>query len=159
MGNGMTVMFEEEQLQIQKICDRLHHDSNAVAILVINRDGQEIARAGQTEALDVTSLSSLFAGNVAATGGIAKLLEEKDFGKLVLEGERTTILQSQVQRAIVAVMFDNKRSSLGLVQLRVKRASDELSKVFDAITAKMALGGAMPLDDISDDDIDKLFND
>src|SRR6478672_11490155 len=91
MGNGMTVMFGEEQAAIQTTGERLHRDSNAAAILVINRDGQEIARAGATEQLDVTSLSSLFAGNVAATGGIAKLLAEKEFSGQFHEGEKTNI--------------------------------------------------------------------
>ena len=36
-------------------------------------DGQLIAESGDTAALDTTSLSSLTAGNVAATGGIASL--------------------------------------------------------------------------------------
>jgi predicted regulator of Ras-like GTPase activity (Roadblock/LC7/MglB family) len=160
MGTPQVVMFEEEQQQIQAICDRLQRDSNSIAILVINKDGQEIARAGNTEHLDVTSLSSLFAGNVAATGGIAKLLAEKEFSGQFHEGERTNIHLSLVaQRAILVVLFDT-RSSLGLVRLRVKKASEELTKVFDALVKKMS-GGNVPtiLGEISDDDIDNLFND
>jgi predicted regulator of Ras-like GTPase activity (Roadblock/LC7/MglB family) len=153
-------MFEEEQQQIQAICDRLHRDSNAIAILVINKDGQEIARAGNTDNLDVTSLSSLFAGNVAATGGIAKLLAEKEFSGQFHEGEKTNIHLSIVaQRAILVVLFDT-RSSLGLVRLRVKKASEDLTKVFEALVKKMSTGSASPvLGEISDDDIDNLFND
>ena len=148
-------MFEEEQQQIQAICDRLQRDSNSIAILVINKDGQEIARAGDTEHLDVTSLSSLFAGNVAATGGIAKLLAEKEFSGQFHEGEKTNIHISLVaQRAILVVLFDT-RSSLGLVRLRVKKASEELAKVFDALVKKMSSGNAPPvLGEITDDDID-----
>ena len=160
MGNPQVVMFEEEQQQIQAICDRLQRDSNSVAILVINKDGQEIARAGNTEHLDVTSLSSLFAGNVAATGGIAKLLAEKEFSGQFHEGEKTNIHLSLVaQRAILVVLFDT-RSSLGLVRLRVKKASEELTKVFDALVKKMSSGNQPSvLGEISDDDIDNLFND
>ena len=44
----MEMLFEEEQRQIQSISDRLQRDSNAIAILVINKDGQEISRSGQT---------------------------------------------------------------------------------------------------------------
>jgi predicted regulator of Ras-like GTPase activity (Roadblock/LC7/MglB family) len=160
MGTPQVVMFEEEQQQIQVICDRLQRDSNSIAILVINKDGQEIARAGNTEHLDVTSLSSLFAGNVAATGGIAKLLAEKEFSGQFHEGEKTNIHLSLVaQRAILVVLFDT-RSSLGLVRLRVKKASEELTKVFDALVKKMS-SGKVPtvLGEISDDDIDNLFND
>ncbi len=160
MGSPQIVMFEEEQRQIQTICDRLQRDSNSIAILVINKDGQEIARSGTTEHLDVTSLSSLFAGNVAATGGIAKLMNEKEFSGQFHEGERTNIHISLVaQRAILVVLFD-ARSSLGLVRLRVKKAGEELTKVFDQLIKKMASGNSAPvLGEISDDDIDNLFND
>ena len=108
----------------------------------------------------MTSLSSLFAGNVAATGGIAKLLAEKEFSGQFHEGEKTNIHLSLVaQRAILVVLFDT-RSSLGLVRLRVKKASEELTKVFDALVKKMASGNAPSvLGEISDDDIDNLFND
>src|SRR3954463_10448216 len=162
MGTPQVVMFEEEQQQIQAICDRLQRDSNSIAILVINKDGQEIARAGNTENLDVTSLSSLFAGNVAATGGIAKLLAEKEFSGQFHEGEKTNIHLSLVaQRAILVVLFDT-RSSLGLVRLRVKKASDELSKTFESVVAKMNAGigsTSSAFGEITDDDIDNLFKD
>jgi len=160
MGNTQVVMFEEEHQQIQAVCDRLHRDSNSIAILVINKDGQEISRSGNTENLDVTSLSSLFAGNVAATGGIAKLLAEKEFSGQFHEGEKTNIHLSLVaQRAILVVLFDT-RSSLGLVRLRVKKAAEELARVFESLVKKMEQGGGQAmLGEISDDDIDNLFND
>src|SRR5947209_11004231 len=159
MTSSQVVMFEQEQQQIQAICDRLQRDSNAVAILLINKDGQEIARSGNTDHLDVTSLSSLFAGNVAATGGIAKLLAEKELSGQFHEGEKTNVHISLVaQRAILVVLFD-QRSSLGLVRLRVKKASEELTKVFDSVVKKMNQGGAKTqvFGEITDDDIDNLF--
>ena len=161
MGQQQVVMFEEEQQQIQAICDRLHRDSNAIAILVINKDGQEIARAGNTDNLDVTSLSSLFAGNVAATGGIAKLLAEKEFSGQFHEGEKTNIHLSIVAaRAILVVLFDT-RSSLGLVRLRVRKAANELTSVLEQLVKKMEAGTGQPsvFAEITDADIDNLFND
>src|SRR3954451_11998354 len=160
MGKNQMMMFEEEQQLIQGTCDQLSKATNALAVLCIDKNGQEIARAGQTDHLDVTSLSSLFAGNVAATGGIAKLLAEKEVSGQFHEGEKTNIHLSLVaQRAILVVLFDT-RSSLGLVRLRVKKASEELAKVFDALVKKMASGNVAPvLGEISDDDIDNLFND
>jgi predicted regulator of Ras-like GTPase activity (Roadblock/LC7/MglB family) len=159
--NGNFVMFEEEQRQIQNTCDRLAKDANALAVLVIDKNGQEIARSGQTEHLDVTSLSSLFAGNVAATGGIAKLLAEKEFAGQFHEGEKTNVHISLVaQRAILVVLFDG-HSSLGLVRLRVRKASDELSRIFESVIAKMNKGGGGTpglFGEITDDDIDNLFN-
>ena len=61
-------------------------------------------------------------------------------------------------RVILVVIFDS-RSSLGLVRLRVKKASDELNKIFDALLKKVpAPGAGSPFAEITDDDIDNLFS-
>lgn len=157
---NQLVMFEEEQLQINEICEALHRDANAKAILCIDKNGQAIASAGEVESLDVTSLSSLTAGNVAATGGIASLLAEKEFAGQFHEGEKTNVHISIVgSRVILVVLFD-ERSSLGLVRLRVKRATLGLATVLEAMVKKTEDSShSSVLAEITDDDIDNLFND
>ena len=157
---NQLVMYEEELSQINNVCEVLQHDSNAKAVLVIDKNGQAIASAGEVESLDVTSLSSLTAGNVAATGGIASLLAEKEFSGQFHEGEKTHVHLSIVgQRIILVVLFD-QRSSLGLVRLRVKKASVELVRILDELIRKSASDkSSAVLAEITDDDIDNLFND
>lgn len=156
--NSQLVLFEEEQKKIVQICDGLHRDACAKAVFLVNRDGQMLANSGQTVQLDTTSLASLTAGNIAATGGLAKLLGEKEFAIQFHEGERDNIHISLVgQRVILVIIFD-ERSSLGLVRLRVRRASSELVKVLEQINAKAAENpGHTVFDEISDEDIDNLF--
>ena len=162
---GPDVMFPEEQQQMSMVCARLARDANAKAVLLIGRDGQPIADAGDVDELDVTSLSSLTAGNVAATDGLAKLIGEKEFSILFHEGERDNIHISLVaQRAILVVIFDEK-SSLGLVRLRVKKASQELERTFEQLLKKTeAERGSLssrfdsPFAEITDEDIDSLFS-
>ncbi len=112
------------------------------------------------EDIDTTSLASLTAGNIAATGGIAKLLRENEFATQFHEGENQNIhIQLVGNRVILVVIFDAK-SSLGLVRLRVRKATDELNRVFDALLNKVhEPGGDSPFAEITDDDIDSLFND
>jgi predicted regulator of Ras-like GTPase activity (Roadblock/LC7/MglB family) len=158
--SGPEVMYPEEQQQISMLRQRLQRDANAKAILLIGRDGQPIAEAGDVEELDVTSLSSLTAGNVAATGGISKILREKDFTSQFHEGEKVHVHITLVGgRAILLVLFD-ERSSLGLVRLRVKKSSDEMARLFEQV-AKKAAAKSQPsiLTEITDSDIDNLFND
>ena len=158
--NPDMVMYDEEYQQIQAVCARLQRDSNASAVLLIDKNGQLIAESGDTDHLDTTSLSSLTAGNVAATGGIARLLREKEFTGQFHEGERTSIHISLVaQRVILVILFD-ERSSLGLVRLRVRRASEELTNVFDDMMRKVT-EPAQPsiFSEITDEDIDNLFKD
>ncbi|MFH0899406.1 MAG: roadblock/LC7 domain-containing protein [Pseudomonadota bacterium] len=160
MVNPQMVMYEEEAQQIKLVCDRLARDANSKAVLCMDKNGQTFAQSGETAHLDVTSLSSLTAGNVAATGGIAKLLSEKEFSGQFHEGEKTNVHISIVaQRLILVVLFD-ERSSLGLVRLRVRKTADELTKILDRLAKKAASANTPSVfAEITDEDIDNLFND
>ncbi|MBI5501668.1 MAG: roadblock/LC7 domain-containing protein [Deltaproteobacteria bacterium] len=159
MAGADTVIFEEEFAKINAVCDRLRGEANALVVFIVDKNGQLISASGETEHLDTTSLASLTAGNVAATGGIAKLLKEKEFATQFHEGEKANIhIQIVGQRVILVVIFDT-RSSLGLVRLRVRKASEELNKVFDSLVEKAKKPGAMSvLEEITDEDIENLFN-
>ena len=159
MVNPQMVMYEEEFNQIQNVVDRLVKDANAKVVFIVDKNGQLIAASGDVDNLDTTSLASLTAGNIAATGGMAKLLKENEFATQFHEGEKTSIHISLVaQRSILVVLFD-QRSSLGLVRLRVKKAAEILTASFESIVTKMSQGGAPPVfGEITDDDIDNLFN-
>ena len=157
------VMYDEEAKRINAVIDKLLREANAKVIFLVDKNGQLIASCGATEHLDTTGLASLTAGNIAATGGLAKLIGEKEFSILFHEGERDNIHISIVaQRVILVVIFDY-HSSLGLVRLRVKRASHQLATIFDDLARKSAAlaeqGGDpdSPFAEITDDDIDNLF--
>lgn len=157
------VMYDEEFKRITAVIEKLLRESNSKVIFLVDKNGQLIAGCGETEQLDTTSLASLTAGNIAATGGLAKLIGEKEFSILFHEGEKDNIHISIVgQRVILVVIFD-QRSSLGLVRLRVKKASDELGTIFDELSQKAEAaeqGGHAdsPFAEITDDDIDNLFS-
>jgi len=153
------VMYEEEYKYITSICEQLARDANAKVVFLVDKNGQLISACGEIQNLDTTSLASLTAGNIAATGGIAKLINEKEFSQIFHEGERDNLHISIVgQRVILVVIFDH-RSSLGLVRLRVKRASEGLNNIFTALQAKAGKPAvASPFAEITDEDIDNLFS-
>src|SRR5512135_1353964 len=136
MSGSDLVMYEEEFGKIDEELQRLYIQTNAKVVFLVDKNGQLIASAGETREIDTTSLASLTAGNIAATGGIARLLGEKEFTILFHEGEKDNIHISLIgQRVILVVIFD-KRSSLGLVRLRVKKATDSMTRIFEEITSK-----------------------
>ena len=158
------VMYEEEYQQIKDILHRLQVDSNSKIVFLVDKNGQQIAVMGDMRGVDATSLASLTAGNVAATDGLAKLIGEKEFSILFHEGERDNIHISLVaQRVILVVIFDEK-SSLGLVRLRVKKASQELERTFEVLLRKSEADRGSrdrfdsPFAEITDEDIDSLFS-
>lgn len=163
MSNPQMVMYEEESQEINVVIDRLLQEANAKVIFLVDKNGQLISGVGDTERFDTTSLASLTAGNIAATGGLAKLIGEKEFSILFHEGEKDNLHISIVGgRVILVVLFDS-RSSLGLVRLRVKKSSDELSAIFEKLMKKAEdkekKGTSnFPFAEITDEDIDNLFS-
>ena len=160
MENTQMVMYEEEAQQVSEVIDQLVKEANAKVVFVVDKNGQLISSSGETEGLDTTSLASLTAGNIAATGGLAKLLGEKEFSILFHEGEKDNLHISLIaQRVILVVIFD-ERSSLGLIRLRVKKATEKLTEIFESLAKKAAEAeaGSSPFAEITDDDIDNLFS-
>ena len=145
------VLYEEEFNLVTDVIKRLVSSANAKVVFLVDKNGQLI------------TLASLTAGNIAATGGLAKLIGEKEFSILFHEGEKDNIHISIIgHRVILVVIFDEK-SSLGLVRLRVKKSGEELEKLFAEIDQKAGtdtsgLGVDSPFAEITDDDIENLFS-
>ena len=160
MATPLTVMYENEFSEIQLVVDKLVRDANSKVVFIYDKNGQQIVTAGDAEGLDTTSLASLIAGNIAATGGIAKLLREEEFATQFHEGARQNIYIQVVGKKVILVVVFDARSSLGLVRLRARKAADELNRIFDALVKRVHDPSASaPFAEISDEDIDNLFND
>jgi predicted regulator of Ras-like GTPase activity (Roadblock/LC7/MglB family) len=158
------VLFEEDHKKILEVSKRLVSDANAKAVFLVDKNGQMVAEAGELVGIDTTSLASLVAGNIAATGGLAKIIGENEFPVHFHQGERDNLHITLVARRIILVVVFDDRSSLGLVRLRVKKAGARLSELFEALFKKAEAefsdeGPGSPFAEITDDDIDNLFAD
>lgn len=163
MSNQQLVMHEEELQEINDVIGRLLKEANSTVIFLVDKDGQFISGVGETERFDTTSLASLTAGNIASTGGLAKLIGEKEFSILFHEGEKESLHISIVAGRIILVVLFDSRSSLGLVRLRVKKSSEELAAIFEKLFKKSEErekrgSSDFPFAEITDDDIDNLFS-
>ena len=160
MTDTPMIMREPQYERIVSVLHKLRAESLSRVVFLVDKNGQPIAVQGDVSNIDTTSLASLAAGNVAATGGMAQLIGEKEFPTLSHEGERESIHICIIGRTLLVVVFDD-RSSLGLVKLRVKQASRELASIFEDVERDSLQKREQ--DDslfagITDDDIDSLFN-
>ncbi len=163
MMDTQLVMYEEDYQKILAVIQRLVRDANAKGVFVVDKNGQLIAEAGEVRGIDTTSLASLTAGSIAATGGLAKIIGEEDFPVHFHQGARDNLHITLVAGRIILVVVFDDRSSLGLVRLRVKKAGAEMGKIFEELQKKVeseaASGAGSPFAEITDDDIDNLFSD
>ena len=163
MSLSNYAVLEEDFSRFRTTLERLREASNSKIVFLLDKNGQQIASVGDLQKIDPTSLASLTAGNVAATDGLAKLIGEREFSILFHEGENDSLHINVVGGwAILLVLFD-ERSSLGLVRLRVKKASVELEAILEEVATraetKRSTGfDVSPFSEITDEDIDALFS-
>ena len=156
------VLYEEDHKQIVAVAEQLVRDASAKAVFLVDRNGQLVAEAGELKGIDTTSLSSLVAGNIAASNGLAKLIGEEEFPTHFHQGERDNLHITLVAQRIILVVIFDERSSLGLVRLRVKKSGQRLGQIFEKLFKKAEAdldGDGSPFAEITDEDIDNLFSD
>jgi predicted regulator of Ras-like GTPase activity (Roadblock/LC7/MglB family) len=163
MHDAQLVMYDEDFRKVLAVTQRLVKDANAKGVFVVDRNGQLISEAGEMRGIDTTSLASLTAGSVAATGGLAKIVGEEEFPVHFHQGQRDNLHMTLIAGRIILVVVFDDRSSLGLVRLRVKKAGAQLAKIFEEIQKKAELsegagGTGTPFAEITDEDIDNLFS-
>src|ERR1700746_2886274 len=106
MADGPILIREQRYHEIKAVLARLRMDSSARVVVLVEKEGEQIAVHGELGDLDTTSLASLAAGNVAATGGMAKLIGEDEFPTLSHEGKKESIHISDIGRVLLLVVFD-----------------------------------------------------
>jgi len=159
------VLYEAEYLRLKSILAMTQKDLRADLVLLIDRSGQQIAFEGPARSIDMTALASLAAANIAATDGLARLLGEPEFSILYHQGKRRSIQISDVSKRFSLVVVFDDSVSLGMVRLRVKRATAYLEEVLRGFIRKAeatgpvskAASGSTPALYFTDEDIDKLF--
>ncbi|NRA01153.1 MAG: roadblock/LC7 domain-containing protein [Myxococcales bacterium] len=158
------VLYEDDHSRIQSAADRLVHDANAKAVFLVDRNGQLVAESGELGDIDTISLASLVAGNIAASGGLAKLLGEREFPTQFHQGEHDNVHVSLMGGRIILVVIFDERSSLGLVRLRAKKANQTLGALFEELFQKGEAefeteDPSAAFSMITAEDIDNLFSD
>ncbi|MFW6202640.1 MAG: roadblock/LC7 domain-containing protein [Gemmatimonadota bacterium] len=98
-------------------------ETQARCAVLLDRDGRLLALTGETTEFDGTAFATLAAADFAAGDRLASLLGEDEFTSLYHQGEDHSMYLVDIGgTAILAALFDDDRSSLGLVRLTAKRA-------------------------------------
>ena len=156
MSRENLILREPEYEALLSILRKLLADASAKVVFLVDKNGTLLASAGDAVGFDTTSLASLAAGNIAATGGLANLIGEKEFSILFHEGERDNMHLSVVAERLILVIVFGRRSSVGLVRLRVRQASARLTAVMAlALAASDATTGG--IEELTEADIESLF--
>jgi len=135
-------LFENDFRSIDQVLAELLERTNALSAHLIDRSGQLITSAGRVDDFDAMSFASLVAADFTANAELAQLLGESGVEAVVSEGRARSIHSCLLaDRVILCTVFD-RRSSLGLVRFRARRAAGELDSVFRSLFEKVGIAEA-----------------
>lgn len=124
------VFYESDIQAIESILEAFLRKSAAKCSLLVDQDGHMITACGDTERVDLDTISALVAGSFAATKALAKQFGEEDFTALFHQGRSGNIQLSLVgDRALLTALFEDN-TTIGMVRLYATEAAKRLSEIF-----------------------------
>jgi predicted regulator of Ras-like GTPase activity (Roadblock/LC7/MglB family) len=166
MVKGNWALFEEDFWSINAILQTLMRSASARSVMLIDKTGQLINAIGEPPGFDVTSFSSLAAADFAANAQLALMVGEQDFATLVHQGQNESLYLSMIANRVILVVLFDKKTSLGLVRLKSRRAGEELLEVLNRLFDKLQyrneeIGTTLGADFAAEaeSEIDSLFKD
>jgi len=124
------VFYEDDIDALQSILDAFLKKSGARSALLVDKDGHMITSRGETQNVDLDTISALVAGSFAATKQLAHQFGEKEFTALFHQGRGRNIQLSLVaNRALLTALFDDD-TTVGMVRLYATEAAKRLGDVF-----------------------------
>jgi predicted regulator of Ras-like GTPase activity (Roadblock/LC7/MglB family) len=130
-------IYEEDYWAITSVLKELLKNSNSQSVLLIDKTGQMIASVGLEPDFDLMSFASLCAADFEANSQLAKLIGEADFSTLYHQGADESMYLARIASNIILVVLFNKRTTLGLVRLRVKKAVEGLDTILKRLFEKL----------------------
>lgn len=137
MVKGNWALFEEDFWSINAILQTLMRSASTRSVMLIDKTGQLINSIGEPPGFDVTSFSSLAAADFAANAQLAEMVGEKDFATLVHQGRDESLYLSMIANRVILVVLFDRKTSLGLVRLKARRAEEELLQVLNRLFDKL----------------------
>lgn len=125
--------FQQEYQKIKRTIEKLRRDTRAYTVLLIDKAGEVITSVGNLASLDVPSFATLSAADFAATSNLASLIGEHDFKTLFHQGKKKSIYVSLIADQVILAVVYPRDTTLGMVRIKVKKASKILGTLFDRI--------------------------
>ena len=128
---AQALVFYETDIQaINSILEAFLKKSAARCALLVDQDGHMITASGDTDRIDLDTISALVAGSFAATKALAKQFGEEEFTALFHQGRTGNIQLSLVgERALLTALFEDN-TTIGMVRLYANESAKRLAEVF-----------------------------
>jgi predicted regulator of Ras-like GTPase activity (Roadblock/LC7/MglB family) len=121
-------LIDEDIRQFDAALEDLLSKSEAASALIIDKGGFLIGQCGDTRRFDTTTLGALAAAMYAATQGIAGLVQEDSFSNVYQQGQKHSLLVSNVDEHCLLVVIFGAGGSVGAVKYYATLAISQIAE-------------------------------
>jgi predicted regulator of Ras-like GTPase activity (Roadblock/LC7/MglB family) len=151
-------LHEPEYRRIKAILDSVQKELRAEIVILASQSGQPIAISESNEKFDYTSLASLAAANLAATGSLAEIVGEGEFSALVHQGRNRSLYISDLLGKFSLVLVFNSSTTLGLVRYKAKKTIILLEEVIQDVLRQSPQNERLEENpDFTEEELEKLL--
>ena len=120
-------LIEEDIRQLDVVLRELLESSEATAALLIDKGGFLITQSGDLEQFDLTTIAALASGAYLANQTIANLINEENFNSVYQQGEKFSMLITNVDEHCLLVVIFTAQLSVGAVKYYAARATRNIA--------------------------------
>lgn len=156
------IFYQDDVDKIDKALLSYQSLSKSKCNILVDIEGHAVTQVGDTEGIDLETISALVAASFAATKEVAKILGQTEFTTLTHQGKIESIQLTLIgDRTILATIFDSK-TTIGMVMFYTKECVDRLTTIFEEIGSRKQDVRAFNTENFTtdvSDVLDDLFDD
>ncbi len=155
------VLSETSYQKVARILDELTRRSRARLSVFADMNGYPVTYSGETDGIDVSSLSALSAGDFSATAEMAKIISgEKSFNFIYHEGSQENVYLCNVGNDFLLIVVFSRDIALGMIRVLAHRATRQLMQLVQELREQSQKASQfldMEFRDLLSKELDKSF--
>jgi len=121
-------LIEEDIQALDKLlCEFLSH-SDATTVLIVDKGGFLITHQGNAAEFDLTTISALASGAYLANQTIANLIQEENFSNVYQQGEKFSLLATNVDENCLLLVIFRATIGVGVVKFWATKMRDHIGQ-------------------------------
>lgn len=134
-------LLKDDIQQLDATLAEFLSQTSATSVLLVDKGGFLITRQGDCGDLDLTSIGALAAGAFMASQSIAGLVNEKNFNSTFQQGEKSSMLVTEVDDHCLLVIIFSGQSGLGIVKYYSANAASCVARQMAVARERNPAGG------------------
>ncbi|RKZ28886.1 hypothetical protein DRQ36_09770 [bacterium] len=129
------IINEQDKQRFEIILSDFLKDSGARTVILVDKSGFVLSKAGDFAGIDAQSLAVLASGSYASTQALAKLIGELEFSAAFHQGKRSNVHISLIANYAILVAIFDASITVGVIRLYARETSKKLEPlIFDLTT-------------------------